>query len=86
MNMNFPGIAYRRGAAGSLYPVLRGTGIRVQTIVMAAEKRTIAEIADDYDLTEAQVRDAKNFYEIHRVEIDVYIQEEAQMEPGNSDS
>ncbi len=53
---------------------------------MAAEQHTIAEIADDYDLTEAQVRDAQNFYEVHRVEIDAYIQEEAQMEPGNADS
>jgi uncharacterized protein (DUF433 family) len=86
MKMDFPGITYRRGAAGSSYPVLRGTGIRVQTIIMAAEQRTIAEIAEDFDLTEAQVRDAQNFYEIHRIEIDAYIQEEAQMEPGNAAS
>jgi uncharacterized protein (DUF433 family) len=86
MNMDFPGITYRRGAAGSSYPVLRGTGIRVQTIVMAAEQRTIAEIAEDYDLTEAQVRDAQNFYEAYRVEIDAYIREEAKMEPGNAGS
>jgi hypothetical protein len=30
---NFPGITYRRGASGIPVPVLRGTGIRVQTIV-----------------------------------------------------
>jgi len=86
MNMDFPGITYRRGTAGSSYPVLRGMGIRVQTIVMAAEQRTIAEIAEDYDLTEAQVREAQNFYEIHRVEIDAYIQEESQMELGHATS
>jgi uncharacterized protein (DUF433 family) len=86
MNMDFPGITYRRGAAGSSYPILRGTGIRVQTIVMAAEQRTIAEIAEDYDLTEAQVREAQNFYEVNRAEIDAYIQEESQMEPGNAAS
>jgi len=32
---NFPGIAFRRGASGIPVPVLRGTGIRVQTIVIS---------------------------------------------------
>src|SRR5687768_3513558 len=49
---NFPNITYRRGASGALSPVLRGTGIRVQTIVIAAENKSVPEIADDYDLTE----------------------------------
>jgi len=80
---NFPGITYRRGAAGGLSPVLRGTGVRVQTIVMAAEDRSLLEIAEDYDLTEAQLREAQGFYEAHRVEIDAYIKAESQMEPGN---
>jgi len=80
---NFPGITYRRGAAGGLSPVLRGTGVRVQTIVMAAEDRSLLEIAEDYDLTEAQLREAQGFYEAHRVEIDTYIKAESQMEPGN---
>lgn len=86
MIMDFPGISYRCGTAGSSYPVLRGTGIRVQTIVLASERHTIAEIAEDYDLTEAQVREAQKFYEIHRVEIDACIQEEVQMVPGNTAS
>lgn len=80
---NFPGITYRRGTAGGLSPILRGTGIRVQTIVMAAESASITEIAEDYDLTEAQVREAQGYYETHRVEIDAYIQAESQMEPGD---
>ena len=33
----FPQIAYRRGAAGIPTPVLRGTGLRVQTIAVAHE-------------------------------------------------
>ena len=33
---DFPQITYRRGAAGVPTPVLRGTGIRVQTIMVAA--------------------------------------------------
>ncbi len=78
---NFPNITYRRGASGSLSPILRGTGIRVQTIVIAAENRSPKEIAEDYDLTEAQVREALSFYEAHRAEIDAFIQAEAALEP-----
>jgi uncharacterized protein (DUF433 family) len=78
---DFPNITYRRGASGSLSPVLRSTGIRVQTIVIASQNVTPAEIAEDYDLTEAQVQEALNFYEAHRAEIDVFIQAEAALEP-----
>ena len=78
---DFPNITYRRGASGSLSPVLRGTGIRVQTIVIAAQNMTPAEIAEDYDLTETQVREVLDFYEAHRAEIDAFIQAEAALEP-----
>jgi uncharacterized protein (DUF433 family) len=78
---NFPGITYRRGASGSLSPVLRGTGIRVQTIVLSSQNQTPAEIAEDYDLPPAQVQEALSFYDAHRVEIDAYIQAEAALEP-----
>ena len=78
---NFPGITYRRGASGSLSPVLRGTGIRVQTIVLSSQDQTPAEIAEDYDLPQTQVQEALGFYEAHRVEIDAHIQAEAALEP-----
>lgn len=77
----FPNITYRRGASGSLSPVLRGTGIRVQTIVIAAQNMTPAEIARDYELSEAQVQESLGFYEAHRTEIDAFIQAEAALEP-----
>ena len=80
-DLNFPNITYRRGASGSPSPVLRGTGIRIQTIVIAAENKPVPEIADDYDLTETQVQEALNFYESHRAEIDAFIQAEAALEP-----
>ena len=80
---NFPNVTYRRGASGALSPVLRGTGIRVQTIVIASENMSPAEIAEDYDLTVAQVQEALNFYKAHRAEIDAYIQAEAALEPKN---
>lgn len=79
----FPNVTYRRGASGALSPVLRGTGIRVQTIVIASENMSPAEIAEDYDLPVAQVKEALSFYKAHRAEIDAYIQAEAALEPKN---
>jgi uncharacterized protein (DUF433 family) len=78
---NFPNITYRRGASGALSPVLRGTGVRVQTIALASQNNTPAEIAEDYDLQPMQVQEALAFYEAHRVEIDAHIQAEAALEP-----
>jgi uncharacterized protein (DUF433 family) len=77
----YPNITYRRGASGTLSPVLRGTGIRVQTIALASRENTSAEIAEDYDLPQAQVQEALGFYEAHRVEIDAHIQAETALEP-----
>lgn len=77
----FPSITYRRGASGSLSPVLRGTGIRVQTIVNASQNMESAEIARDYDLSVTQVQEALGFYEVHRAEIDASIHVEAELEP-----
>ena len=76
----FPNITYRHGASEILAAILRGTGIRVQTMVIASQNMTPTEIADDYDLTEAQVQDALSFYEAHRPEIDAHIQAEAELE------
>jgi len=76
-------IIYRRGASGILSPVLHGTGIRIQTIVIASENMTPAEIAIDYNITESQVQDALRFYETHRAEIDGLIQDEAELEREN---
>ena len=76
---NFPNITYRRGASGSLSPVLRGTGIRVQTIALASQNNTPKEIAADYDLPPMQVQEALGFYEAHRAEIDAELREEAEM-------
>jgi len=78
---DFPSITYRRGASGTLSPVLRGTGIRVQTIILASPDHTLAEIAEDYDLPQTQVQEALGFYEVHRAEIDAHIQAEAALEP-----
>ena len=78
---NFPNITYRRGASGSISPVLRGTGIRVQTIALASQTNTPAEIAEDYDLPPRQIQEALGFYKAHRAELDAHIQAEAALEP-----
>jgi uncharacterized protein (DUF433 family) len=63
--------------------VLRGTGIRVQTIVIAARTwgLSVTQIAEDWDLSERQVTEALAFYAAHRAEIDADIEAEAQMAP-----
>ena len=79
----FPHITYRRGSSRRPTPVLSGTGIRVQAIVTAAQgwKLSPAEIAEQYDIPETQVREAQAFYDAHHGEIDADIQSEAALEP-----
>lgn len=78
----FPLVTYRRGAGGQPVAVLRGTGLRVQTIVTAARQWGMApaRIADEYGIGEAQVREALAFYQAHRQEIDASIAAEQAME------
>lgn len=80
---NFPRITYRRGALRRPTPVLSGTGIRVQTIVTAANQWRLspAEIAEQFNIPEAQVKEAQAFYEAHRDEIEADIETESALEP-----
>jgi uncharacterized protein (DUF433 family) len=81
-DLNFPGIAYRRGASGIPVPVLRGTGIRVQTIVISNREwsESPVEIAAQYGLSDSQVKEALNFYQAHQAEIDLLIQSDSMLE------
>ncbi len=83
---DFPQITYRRGAAAIPTPVLRGTGIRVQTIVVAAQQwgLTVKQIAAEYDLTESQVEEALTFYEAHRAEVDAALEAEQTLEEAHA--
>jgi uncharacterized protein (DUF433 family) len=82
----FPQITYQRGAAGTPTPVLRGTGVRVQTIVGAVRYWALSpeEIALDYDLSKAQVKEALAFYEAHQGEIDAAIAAEESLESAHA--
>jgi uncharacterized protein (DUF433 family) len=81
----FPRVTYRRGAAGQPVPVLRGTGIRIQTVVVAVQhwEMTPDRFAAEYGLTEAQVKEALAFYEANRSEIDAYLAIERAMEQAH---
>ena len=77
---DFPGITYRRGASGWITPVLRGTGIRVQTIVVYAQMGiSVEELAMQYELAIKQVEEALAFYEKHQPEIDANIEAEVKI-------
>ncbi|MCB0029231.1 MAG: DUF433 domain-containing protein [Anaerolineales bacterium] len=79
----FPQITYRRGAAGYPTPVIRGTGIRVQSLVIAHNhwQLSVAEIAEEYGLRQAQVEEALAFYAAHRPEVDAMIAIEDSLTP-----
>jgi len=82
----FPHVTYRRGASGQPTPVLRGTGIRVQTLVIAAQQWRLspAQIAAEYGLSEAQVKSALAFYAAHRPEIEAAIAAEQALEAAHA--
>lgn len=82
----FPGITYRTGAARHPTPVIRGTGIRVQTVVIATQAWAlpVAQIATEWGLNERQVTEALAFYAAHRAEIDADIEAEERMAPADA--
>jgi uncharacterized protein (DUF433 family) len=71
--------------SGQLVPVLRGTRLRVQTIVIAAHKWGLSpnQIAAEYDISEAQVNDVLAFYAAHCQEIDASIAAKQIIESAN---
>jgi uncharacterized protein (DUF433 family) len=83
---DFPQITYRRGAAAIPTPMLRGTGIRVQTIVVAVQQweLTIEQVAAEYDLTKSHVKEALAFYEAHRAEVDAALEAEQTLEEAHA--
>jgi uncharacterized protein (DUF433 family) len=84
----FPAISYRRGTSGVPTPVVRGTGVRVQSIVIASRDWHLAPdaIAEEYDLSVDQVKEALAFYEAHREEISAAVAREESMEEAGDRS
>jgi uncharacterized protein (DUF433 family) len=78
----FPHITYRRGASGQPVAVLRGSGLRVQTVVVAAQTWGLAptEVAAEYDLPVAQIQEALAFYTAHQGEVDAALAADAARE------
>jgi uncharacterized protein (DUF433 family) len=81
-DLDFPQITYRRGASGRPVPVLRGTGLRVQTIVVASQDWGLSnqEIVAEYSLSQAQVKEALAFYQAHPQDIDLELAAEQSLE------
>jgi uncharacterized protein (DUF433 family) len=61
--------------------VLRGTGIRVQTIAVASTEwgLSAAEIATEYELSVKQVEEALAFFNAHWPEIEAHMAYEARL-------
>ncbi|MBU7584170.1 MAG: DUF433 domain-containing protein [Nostoc sp. TH1S01] len=85
LKASFPQIAYRQGTDGQLVPIIKGTGIRVQTVVIASQKWSMSpsQIIHEYELTEAQVREALGFYAVNKEQIDAAIASEQSLEITN---
>ena len=78
---DFPGITYRRGASGWVAPVIRGTGIRVQTIAKHLSYGMKPEqIAEEYRLEIHKVKEAQAFYNAHQSEVDGSVKAEEDLE------
>lgn len=84
----FPYVTYRRGASGVPTPVIRGTGVRVETIAVSHHRwgELVVSLADDYDLPVEAVTDALAFYEAHRDEIDTLIRINQEIEARHGKS
>jgi uncharacterized protein (DUF433 family) len=78
----FPHVTYRRGAGGQPTPVVRGAGIRVQTLAIAAQKWGWGpkQLSEEYGVGEPQVREALAFYETYRGELEAGIAAERTLE------
>ena len=64
---------------------MRGTNLRVQTIVAASTcwEMSGAQIAEEYSVSPSLVEEALTFYQAHRAEIDTAIAAEEALEPAD---
>jgi uncharacterized protein (DUF433 family) len=78
----FPSISYKRDSTNQLIPMIRGKGIRVQTIVIASKQwnESVVDICRQYDLSKKMVEDALGFYSAHKNIVDSLIAENELLE------
>lgn len=78
----YPRITYRRSVANEPVPVLRGTNIHVQAVVIAHHDWHLSpeKIADEYGLSPIQIIEALEFYQAHKQFIDARIARETAIE------
>jgi uncharacterized protein (DUF433 family) len=80
---NFPDITYKLDSDNQLVPIIKGKGIRVQTLMIAFYnwKESVAEISQQYDLPQKTVKQALSFYEAHKKVVDALIESNSEGEP-----
>ncbi len=85
---NYPAITYRLDTDNQPVPVVRGRGIRVQTIVIAHHHwhEAEADIAREYDLSLPVVKEALAFYQAHKSLVDALIAENDALESSHDPS
>jgi uncharacterized protein (DUF433 family) len=82
---NFPNITYKLDTSSQPVPVIKGKGIRVQTLVLAHFhwKETIEELATQYELPQRSIKEALSFYNAHKTAVDALIQSNDDVAPVN---
>jgi uncharacterized protein (DUF433 family) len=72
----YPNITYKIDTQGNPVPILRGSGLRVQTIVIWANvwNEPAAKVAQEYDLPVRLVKEALSFYDAHKKVVDALIE------------
>jgi uncharacterized protein (DUF433 family) len=85
---NFPDITYKLDVDNQPVPVIKGKGIRVQTLVIAFYdwKESVAEISQQYDLPQKTVKQALTFYEVHKKGVDALIDANTEADPAHDES
>ena len=79
---NFPDVTYKLDTTNQLVPIIKGAGIRVQTIVIAFHEwhETVPEIAKQYSLPESTVKEVLSFYQAHKKAVDALIESNSQVD------
>ena len=82
---NFPDITYKLDVDNQPLPMIKGKGIRVQTLVIAFYdwKESVVEISQQYDLPQKTVKQALAFYEAHKKVVDALIDSNTEAEPSH---